>query len=97
MRIPTGIHARYVLMYQDRGYWHDEVDPNTGFILQGLSLSTPIKISESVLLVPRAFFTLDVDTKGRDDTFRMEVLVGIGLEINLGKENPPEMEFPEDP
>ncbi|MDP6958548.1 MAG: hypothetical protein QF645_07005 [Planctomycetota bacterium] len=93
----VGLHARYVLMYQNRGHWHDEIDPNTGFLLHGLSVSTPIQVAEGILLTPRAFFTLDVDTKGVDDTFRMDVLVGIGLEINLDKENPPEIEFPEDP
>ena len=32
-----------------------------------------------------------------NDWDEVDVLVGIGLEINLEKENPPEMEFPEDP
>ena len=92
-----GLSARYVVMYQSRGYWHGDVDPNTGFIQHGLSLSTPIPISSSAVIIPRVFFTLDVDTKGIDDTFEMDVLLGISLEINLAKENPPEMEFPGDP
>ncbi len=43
-----GVGVRYVLMYQSRGYWDGKLDHNTGFILQGISVSTPLRISDVV-------------------------------------------------
>jgi hypothetical protein len=75
---------RWSALYQSGGAWDGETDPNTGYFQHGLGLSASIRLSKDVALIPSVLRTLSIDTRGGDDTYEMDWLVGLTLEARFG-------------
>ena len=78
------LSLRYSALYQTKGTWDGDRDPNTGYLQQGLGLSAAIRLSKNVILMPSALRTLSIDTRGDADTFEMDWLAGLTLEVGFG-------------
>ena len=74
----------YSVLYQGRGYWDGDPDPNTGYVIQAIHLSLPIRIEPGIYLVPNVYRALHVKTRDEGDTFELEWIVGLSMEIPLG-------------
>ncbi len=78
------ISVHYVVSYQERAFWHDVADPNSGYLQQGISLAAPIGIGHGVTIVPTVLRTLSIRTRGGGDTFEMDWTVGVGVDVSIG-------------
>ena len=78
------ISATYSVLYQGGAKWHGERDPNTGYTVQGIQLSVPIRVGGDVLIVPNVFRTFSAAARGSSDSFEMDWIVGLSVEIPLG-------------
>jgi hypothetical protein len=76
--------ATYSALYQGRAYWDGDPDENTGYTIQGFQVSLPIRLESGVMIVPNVFRAFDVKTRGGGDTFELDWIVGLSLEIPLG-------------
>jgi hypothetical protein len=75
---------RWSALYQTKGTWDGDRDPNTGYLQQGLGLSAGVRLSKDVLLMASLLRTLSIDTRGHADTFEMDWLAGLTLEVGFG-------------
>lgn len=75
--------AKYALMYQSRATWDGDTDPNTGYVYQSLAVSLPFRLGNGWRLVPAYTRTLDLRILGSGDTFDLEWIVAVTLEIPL--------------
>ena len=74
----------YSVLYQGRGYWEGDPDPNTGYTIQAVHLSLPIRVEPGIYFVPNVYRALHVNTRDDSDTFELEWIVGLSMEIPLG-------------
>ena len=80
----VSINFRYTSLYQTRGTWDGDIDPNSGYFLQGISLSTPIRLSPVLTLIPTLMRIYSIDTRGNSDTFEMDTMIAVTLNISFG-------------
>ncbi len=78
-----GISASYSVLYQGRAYWDGDPDPNTGYVIQGFQLSLPIRV-EGLFIVPNIYRAFDVNTRDGGDTFELDWIAGLSIEVPLG-------------
>ena len=78
-----GASLSYSVLYQGRGYWDGDPDPNTGYVIQAIQLSLPIRL-EGIYLIPNVYRALHVKTRDEGDTFELEWIVGLAMEVPLG-------------
>ena len=81
------ISLRYTTLYQTRGTWDGDIDPNSGYFLQGLSVSAPIRLSQTLTLTPTFMRIFSIDTRGTGDTFEMDTMIALTLNISFGGES----------
>lgn len=81
-----GLHATvgYNALYQGRAYWDGDPDPNTGYLIQGFQLALPIRWDTGAFIVPNVYRAFRVDTRDGGDTFELDWIVGLSIEIPLG-------------
>ena len=86
-----GLSASYSFIYQGRAYWSGEPDPNTGYTMQGIQLSMPLRIA-GLTIFPSVYKTLDVDTRDEGDAFEVDWIATLSIELPLGGVKKPEEE-----
>jgi len=85
--------ASYSVLWQGRATWDGAPDPNTGYVIQGAQLSVPIRLGSGILIAPNIYRAFDVNTRGGSDTFKLDWIAGLSIEIPLGGgRKPPEEE-----
>ncbi len=78
------ISAKYSLLYQTRGYWDGDPDPNTRYLMSSLIVAAPIRLPNRWTLLPTYTKVLDVRLPEGGDSFDLEWIASLGLEIPLG-------------
>lgn len=78
------VGASYVASYQGRATWSGLADENSGYFLQGVSVTAPIRLAAGFTLIPTLLRTFSIRTRGDQDAFRMDWMVGVSLDLSLG-------------
>jgi len=76
--------ASYSVLFQGGAAWNGDRDPNAGYVIQGFQVSLPIRLTSGILIAPNVYRAIDVNTRGGADTFKLDWIAGISLEIPLG-------------
>ena len=58
-------------------------DPNTGYTLQAVQASLPIH-AWGAFIVPHVYRAIDVNVRDEGDTFELDWIVGLSVELLLG-------------
>jgi hypothetical protein len=88
------VNLAFVALYQTRAFWDGDPDENSGYFLQGLSLTAPIRVSGGVSVVPRIVRALSVDTRGGGEGFELDWIFSLSAEVAWGGEPPKKDENP---
>lgn len=88
------LSASYAVIYQGRAYWDGDPDPNTGYTIQGFQVSLPVRI-EGITITPNVYRALSVRTRDDGDTFELDWIVGLSIEVPLGGMKPKPHEHPD--
>ncbi len=75
---------RYVLLYQGRAYWEGETDRNSGYLLHAISVAIPVRLAPAVAIVPTVLVPFSLSTAEGADTFEMDWMLGLAVEVTLG-------------
>jgi len=75
------LSARYTAQYQTRAYWDREPDKNSGYFLQGVNFSAPLRISKLVTVRPNALWIYTVNVRSGADNFEIDWLIGISIDV----------------
>lgn len=78
------VAVHYTPVYQTRATWDDEPDENSGYFLQGITFTAPIRVGSSTTIVPMVLRTLSVDARSGADNFEMDWMVGISIQATFG-------------
>src|SRR5262245_21297607 len=78
----------YSCLYQGRAYWSGVPDPNTGYTLQGFQAALPIHFANGLFIIPSLYRAFDVDVRDEGDTFELDWIATMSVEIPLGGASP---------
>jgi hypothetical protein len=78
------LSASYSVLYQGRAYWSGTPDPNTGYTLQGIQVALPVLLGSGLYIYPSLYRAIDVDVRDEGDTFELEWIGTMSMEIPLG-------------
>jgi hypothetical protein len=82
------LSASYSFLYQGRAYWSGEPDPNTGYTLHGVQVALPMHTDSGFFIIPSVYRALQVDVRDDADTFELDWIVTLSLEVPLGGKLP---------
>lgn len=72
------VSLQYAGVYQSRAYWGSDVDPNSGYVMHGLSLAIPVRTGAWVLR-PAVIFVLDIVVP-EGDSFSLDWMFSFTVE-----------------
>ena len=78
------VSVHYVVSYQERAFWHDVPDSNSGYVQQGIAVAAPVAIGHGVTVVPMVMRTLSIRTRDKGDTYEMDWTGGIAIDVAVG-------------
>lgn len=82
------VAIHYTPVYQTRAFWDGEPDENSGYFLQGLTVRASVHLSSGLRVMLMAMRTLDVDVRAGGDSFEMDWMLGISLDVAIGGSAP---------
>lgn len=88
------VSVTWVALYQTRAFWGGDPDPNSGYFLQGVQLTAPVRASSGLTIVPRIVRALSVDTRGGGEGFDLDWIFSLSVEVAWGGEPPKKEENP---
>lgn len=77
------LQLRYQVLYQTRGEWSGDRDPNTGYSLHAVRLAASIDLGGGFRLGPYVNWVADVDVRG-SETFELEWIFGVSVDWDAG-------------
>jgi hypothetical protein len=78
------VGASWVASWQSAATWDGVPDANSGYFLQGVSLSAPVRLSSGLSLVVTVLRVLSVETRTAGDAFEMDWMVAVSVDASLG-------------
>lgn len=81
------ISATYSFLYQGRAYWSGVPDVNTGYTMQGIQVTLPINVGGTYIF-PSVYKALRVDVRDDADTFELDWIATLAVEVKLGGASP---------
>jgi hypothetical protein len=71
----------YTGIYQGRAYWDGHRDPNSGYLLHGVTLALPVRLGRWTLR-PTVLYVLEIDA-AEGDSFELEWMFSMAVEADL--------------
>lgn len=75
--------ASWVFGWQGRATWDGDSDPNSGYVLQGVGLNAAVRLGPGATLIPSALRVYRIDPRGGGDSFEMDWVLGLALDLCL--------------
>lgn len=77
------VGASYVASWQGRAFWNGFPDENSGYFLQGVSFTAPVRLADGVTIIPTVLRTFSIRTRGDADAFEMDWMAGVSLDVGF--------------